>query len=430
MNNNMRKILSLIIIALTLYSCAEPNEQKTNKTHITEEPKLLVDTVEIENKTEEAYLRPYLEITALNKDWPSTSATDEINWKTDSVSQSYTRKYYPLDTLIEGRPVFADSSEEQFFFYFPYNKCWTLNAEFPDSSLIKRIKQKVGNDFSAIIEGEDYYRFGYEYGSMDTWDLEKIVFSKAPWDNDSSIYQLKWVGTDPMMELKKDWEIRHKTELYKDWLAAYDKFKKDTSGSALFIPKPITIDYAKTLTYRGSEGLVLREYLIDQYKLITTEDDRVDIKLTGQNIEYFMQQLVTINEDGDSVIADRFSHGLTLKVKLRQDTLILPEVASITEIYGSKISYKNNKMTYDRIMADKAPNEIGYHFAFPMADINYLSILLEFLYGDTYVTQGHKKLIERASTMPTDPESYMDEGGCWIEVNSNSIDVLCSIGGC
>ena len=123
MNNNMRKILSLIIIALTLYSCAEPNEQKTNKTHITEEPKLSVDTVEIENKTEEAYLRPYLEISALNKDWPSTSATDEINWKTDSVSQSYTRKHYPLDTLIEGRPVFADSSEEQFFFYFPHNNC-------------------------------------------------------------------------------------------------------------------------------------------------------------------------------------------------------------------------------------------------------------------------------------------------------------------
>ena len=61
---------------------------------------------------------------------------DEINWQRDTFTQRYSRRYYPLDTLIEGRPVFADSLGAQFFFYFPYNKCWMLNAEFPDSALI------------------------------------------------------------------------------------------------------------------------------------------------------------------------------------------------------------------------------------------------------------------------------------------------------
>ena len=107
----MRKILSLIIIALTLYSCAEPNEQKTNKIRITEQPELLVDKVEIGNKMEGEYLKPYLEITALNKDWPATSATDEINWQTDSVSQSYTRKDYPLGTLTERAAIMPTDPE-------------------------------------------------------------------------------------------------------------------------------------------------------------------------------------------------------------------------------------------------------------------------------------------------------------------------------
>ena len=169
--------------------------------------------------------------------------------------------------------------------------------------------------------------------------------------------------------------------------------------------------------------------MIDQYKLINTEYERVDIKVTGQSIEYYMQQLVTINSDGDSVIEDRYSDGLTLKVKLRQDTLILPEIASITEIYGSKISYKENKMTYFRKLDDKV-DDIEYHFAFPNADINYLSILLEFLYGDIYVAKGHQVLIERGATMPTDPENDMGQGGCWIDVNSTSIDVSCGFGGC
>lgn len=427
----VRKILFAIIVVLVGYSCAESEKKKPNKIIAIKQPEVTVDTIVITNKAK--YINSYLEISALNKEWPLAAAKDEINWQIDTFTQRYSRKYYPLDTLIEGRPVFADSLGAQFFFYFPYNRCWMLSAEFPDSSLMKHIKQKVGNDFSAIIDGEDYYRFGYEYGSMDSWDLEKIVFSKAPWnsewDNDSSIYKLKWVGDDPMIELKKDWEIRHKTQLYKDWLAAYNKFKKDTSGSALFIPKPIAIYYAKTLFNGGADGSVLRAYLIDQYKLINTEYERVDIKVTGQSIEYYMQQLVTINSDGDSVIEDHYSDGLTLKVKLRQDTLILPEIASITEIYGSKISYKENKMTYFRKLDDKV-DDIEYHFAFPNADINYLSILLEFLYGDIYVTKGHQVLIERGATMPTDPENDMGQGGCWIDVNSNSIDVSCGFGGC
>ena len=116
----MMKILSLIIIALTLCSSADPNEQRTNKIRITEQPELLVDTFAIGNKTEGEYLKPYLEITALNKDWPSTSAADEINWQTDSVSQSYTRKYYPLAALIERAFIMPTDPEN----YMKHGDCW------------------------------------------------------------------------------------------------------------------------------------------------------------------------------------------------------------------------------------------------------------------------------------------------------------------
>ena len=116
----MRKILSLIIIALTLYSFADTNEQKTNKIRKTEQPELLVDTVEIGNKMEGEYLKPYLEIAALNKDWPATSATDEINWQTDSVSQSYTRKDYPLGILTERASIMPTDPKS----YIEYGDCW------------------------------------------------------------------------------------------------------------------------------------------------------------------------------------------------------------------------------------------------------------------------------------------------------------------
>ena len=451
----MRKILFATIVVLVGYSCAESEKKKPNKIIAIEQPEVTVDTIVITDKVK--YINSYLEISALNKEWPLAAAKDEINWQRDTFTQRYSRRYYPLDTLIEGRPVFADSLGAQFFFYFPYNKCWMLNAEFPDSALMASLKQRgldefelklekkgnewlthsgfsfANNNFLAIITREDYYRFGYEYGDTDSWDLTKLIFSKSPWENNSSIYQFKWVGDDPMIELKKDWEIRHKAQLYKGWLAAYNQFKKDTSKSALFIPKPIAIDNAKTLIYKEHQGSsALRAYLIDQYKLIDTVCEInyiTHITSESRYDEGMMESLLTTNADGEIRVSQNYSNGFKLEVKTRNDTLIIPEVQSIKEIFSSNISHRKHYQSYNMRLMEKGEN-IVVDFTLPIADIKYLMVLLEFLYDDTYIIDSPQKLIEYRSAMPIDPESGMEGGGCRIDVRSNTITFEDIIGGC
>ncbi|MEJ6686421.1 MAG: hypothetical protein QNK70_03985, partial [Crocinitomicaceae bacterium] len=256
----MKNVSLTLILLIICCSCSDSKPEEPQKKTATEITNDLVELSPDIIKEIPPSLESYLIISGLSENWPSKyGERKEINWVTDTTTQRYSRKYFQLDTLIKGRRVFADSLRQQFFFYFPYKKCWVLHPKYPDSDVLNELKKEVSNDFKDIISKKEYYRFGFEYGQTDSWNLEKLVFSKAPWNystNESlknayntpnsyydktSLYQVKWVGKDPMMQLKDNWNTIKKTLLHQDWVIAYEKYI-NAPEKELFIPKPIPID--------------------------------------------------------------------------------------------------------------------------------------------------------------------------------------------
>jgi len=436
-----RTAFALIVLALG-FSCSEPEQIGPDVVATKAEPiEPFMDTTAVIDTIEEQNFRAYLVISSLYEDWPSeTGSSEEIDWHNDTTTKRYSRNYYQLDTLIQGRPVFADSLNDQFFFYLPFNFCWILHSEFPDADVMSKLKGSVAMDFSDVVASEGYYRCGFEYGPADTWDLEKLVFSKEPWNhspniselygsgalvNRTSMYQLKWVGKDPMAQLKEDWTTEHKTKLLEEWTAAYDQYIADESGSTGFVPKPIGIDYKNSL----------RAYFAEQYKTAEVIKNEYDVKLGQEEFEMIKDHygFTTVNEEGVRMVSPGYSHGRTIQAvfESEEDTLVIPWPSDMEEKYGSGISYHEEYQPFYSVIDGKMW-ESGHYFSFPKAEKKYLLVLLEFLYGDTYVlkeNEGNKEYWERIYMMPS-IDDMQRELGCIFTVTETRIDFFCDEGGC
>ena len=429
-----------VVLFVFIFSCKEPvtNRPESDNTEaIRVEAK--IDSIVVADTVLDEAFSSYLIISSAYSGWPAKSQVlKEINWEKDFDSPRHSRRYYLLDTLIEGRPVFADSLKEQFFFYLPFNYCWILHSEFPSESELIYLKENLGVNFDEVTRREDYYRCGFEYGKSDSWNLEKIVFSKNPWKcsetygsnansgiEKTSLYQLTWVGQDPMPEMKEDWITEHKTKLHEEWTAAYDQYIADESGSKGFVPKPIGIDYKNSL----------RAYFTEQYKTVEVIKNEYDVKLGQEEFEMIKDYygFTTVNEEGVRVVSPDYSHGRTIQAvfESEEDTLVIPWPSDMEEKYGSGISYHEEYQPFYSVIDGKMW-ESGHYFSFPKADKKYLLVLLEFLYGDTYVlheNEGNKEYWERIYTMPNKNEIER-ELGCLFNIQPISISFYCDPGGC
>lgn len=446
----MKDVSLTLILLIICCSCSDSKPEEPQEKTATEITNDLVDPSPEIIKDIPPSLESYLIISGLSENWPSKyGERKEINWVTDTITQRYSRKYFQLDTLIKGRRVFADSLRQQFFFYFPYKKCWVLHTKYPDSDVLNELKKEVSNNFKDLISKKEYYRFGFEYGQTDSWNLEKLVFSKAPWNystNESlietyniptlyydkkSLYQVKWIGEDPMMELKDKWNTIKKTLLHQDWVIAYEKYI-NAPEKELFIPKPIPIDYqshGNDVIQDFADYSLLLTYLMDQYGVTDSIIETNDVILSKDNFNSFG----TIKANGDSVLQYGYSYGFDLPIKSTRDSIILPWVVSTSIVYGSKITQVNDYMSFDRMMADKMW-EGGTGFTLPKADPKYLMVLLEFLFDKTfipYMNEGEEEFRERIYTMPEDPMREIPlETGCWFNVSAYGISFECDMGGC
>ncbi len=429
------------VLFVFIFSCKESvtnRPESDNTGAISVEAK--IDSIVVADTVLDGALASYLKISAVDEVWPSKSVgLKEINWQKDMTSPRHSRHYYPLDTLIEGRPVFADSLKEQFFFYLPFNYCWILHSEFPSESELFYLKENLGVNFDEVTRREDYYRCGFEYGKSDSWKLENIVFSKNPWKcsetygstansgiEKTSMYQLTWVGQDPMPEMKENWEKKYKTKRYEEWTAAYDEYIMSADNFTLFVPKPIDIDYKNTL----------QGYFEDLYKIVDTVSKTYDVKLTKSEFEPIMDYygFTTINEAGDTMISPSFAHGLEMKVsfKSEDDTLVFPWPLETEVQYGEGISYHESVVSFELIMGEKMAEEEQYFTFLEEVNTKYFFILLEFLYGETYVVReidGNKEYWERLYTMPSKNEIER-ELGCIFNIQPKGISFFCDPGGC
>ena len=79
-----------------------------------------------------------------------------------------------------------------------------MHTEYPDQKTIQYLSQSIGQDFAEMMLRKNHYRCGFEYGERDSWNLEKITFSREPWSDKKSLYQIQWIGEDPMPQLKQE----------------------------------------------------------------------------------------------------------------------------------------------------------------------------------------------------------------------------------
>ena len=441
----MKKTAIAFILLVIGYSCSESvNKSEApamGSSEAKSEKQAVLDTVAESVTEEDTVIGPYLEISSINEIWPSESSSfREINYQKDSMDQRYIRRYYPLDTLIQGRPVFAGTSSEQFFFYLPFNQCWILHSEFPETSVMYALEQTVGGNFREVVENQDYYRCGFEYGPEDTWDLQKLIFTKAPWNHSpnmrelsgphheaevTTMYKLKWVGEDPMLKYKEVWQAERKAKLMEEWTAAYERYIANEIGSTAFVPKPIGTDYKGTL----------RSYFTDQYNIVEVRENEYEVKLLQDEFEMIKDDygFTTVNEKGLRMISPEYAHGRTVEAVFESatDTLVFPWPSDMEEKYGSGISYHEDYQPFYSVIDGKMWGS-GHYFSFPKADEKYLLVLLEFLYGDTYVlneNEGNMEYWERIYMMPS-IDDMQRELGCIFSVTATRIDFFCDEGGC
>ena len=413
------RVLFLLCLLFVGYSCADSDQttstEKLLKRSIDESSDSL-------NQKGRQDFKSHLIIRGLHKDWPSSQvAQTRIDWQKDTLNNRYSRVYQQMDSLIEGRPVFVDSLMENFFFYLPINRCWTMHTEYPDQKTIQYLSQSIGQDFAEMMLRKNHYRCGFEYGERDSWNLEKITFSREPWSDKKSLYQIQWIGEDPMPQLKQGWETKHKNELYQDWVEAWEAYKEDKTGKALFVPKPVDVDYENTLM----------GYFSDQYKVINTVYDSTYEVMSKKNVEWWSPRFMEVNKNGDTIVAAAYSQNREISSKT--DTLLLPWHAGTRIQFGSDVGYYKEEQPLYSIMDDKMW-DIGESYTFPKANTKYLLILLEFLYGDTYVMQryyGASSFCERIYTMPNTQENEIErETGCSFHVEEKTIYFSCDMGGC
>ena len=125
----MKGNTGVIILLFFVFSCVEPNKSHNADTQLAKTEALADAKASGDNlalpflmdkngaSDEKQSFTSYLVISSLNANWPSKSDhLKEINWQNNIDSARYSRNYYQLDTLIEGRPVFADSLKKHFFF--------------------------------------------------------------------------------------------------------------------------------------------------------------------------------------------------------------------------------------------------------------------------------------------------------------------------
>ena len=306
----------------------------------------------------------YLIISGVNQKWPPLNdSRKEIEWTEDSSTKRYSRKYIQLDTFIEGRPDIADTLQEHIFFYFPYNQCWMFHGEFPSMEVVNQLEKIAPLNFSEVIAKKQYNTYGFEYGPKDSWNIENLIFTKTPWnysDNQSlkssynndqnydktSMYQIRWMGKDPLPALKARFAIQNKTKLYEEWDAAYNENLLETADTISFIPKPIPIDYKID---ERANNISLRSYFLDQYKVQKTELITESISLTRERGSRFNR----ITQQGDTLLSLNYSYGHELPIKTTRDSVIIPWITGYQEIYQPGLFFHTNYQEFDRMMADK-----------------------------------------------------------------------------
>lgn len=438
--------LYFIILSVTFcISCSSSEKENTDEQSdplpstassnaIYEEENLVHDTID----------EAYLIISGVNQKWPPLNdSRKEIEWTEDSSTKRYSRKYIQLDMLIEGRPVFADTLHEHFFFYFPYNQCWMFHNEFPTVYVINQLENIAPLNFSEVIAKKEYHTYGFEYGAEDSWNIENLIFTRNPWNysnnmglesgysNDqnfdrTSMYQIRWMGKDPMPALKERFTIQSKTKLYEEWVAAYNENLLEKADSKAFIPKPIPIDYKID---ESIYDISLRSYFLDQYKVQKTELITEPISLPKEH----GSQFYTTNGQRDTLLSSDYSYGHEIKIKTTQDSVFIPWIIGYQEIYQPGLFFHTNYQEFDRMMDDKR-FEVQEGIVTPNANEKYLNTLIYFIYGDTYVRNTTREigaLCERIYTMPEDIKREIPlETGCWINISNKGISMDCDPGGC
>ncbi len=439
---------NLYFFTLSLIMCISCSDTDTE--HIDDQHNALPSTAssnaiyEEETLVHDTIHEAYLIISGVNQKWPPLNdSRKEIEWTEDSSTKRYSRKYIQLDMLIEGRPVFADTRHEHFFFYFPYNECWMFHNEFPTVDVINQLENIAPLNFSEVIAKKQYNTYGFEYGPKDSWNIENLIFTKTPWnysDNESlkssynndqnydktSMYQIRWMGKDPMPALKERFTIQNKTKLYEEWVAAYNENLLETADTTSFIPKPIPIDYKID---ESIYDISLRSYFIDQYKVQKTELITEPISLHKERGSYYYRT----TEQGDTLLSLNYSYGQEIPIKTTQDSVFIPWIIGYQEIYQPGLFFYTNYQEFHLMMADKM-FEVQERIVIPNANEKYLNTLIYFIYGDTYVqntTREFGALCERIYTMPEDPKREIPlETGCWINISKKGISMECDPGGC
>ena len=273
--------LYFIILSVTFCISCSSSEKENTDEHNNASPSTASSNAIYEEETlvHDTIHEAYLIISGVNQKWPPLNGSrKEIEWTKDSSTKRYSKQYIQLDSLIEGRPVFADTMNEHFFFYFPFNQCWMFHDEFPSIDVIHQLEKIAPLNFSEVIAKKEYHTYGFEYGPEDSWNIENLIFTRNPWNysnnmglesgygNDqnfdrTSMYQIRWMGEDPMPKLKERFTIQNKTKLYEEWVAAYNENLLEKADSKSFIPIPIPIDYKID---ESIYDISLRSYFLDQ----------------------------------------------------------------------------------------------------------------------------------------------------------------------
>ena len=441
----MNNVLFISLAVTICISCSSADKENTDE-HNNASPSTASSNAIYEEETlvHDTIHEAYLIISGVNQKWPPLNdSRKEIEWTEDSSTKRYSRKYIQLDMLIEGRPVFADTLHGHFFFYFPYNQCWMFHNEFPTVDVINQLENIAPLNFSEVIAKKQFNTYGFEYGPKDSWNIENLIFTKSPWNysdnqylkssynNDqnydkTSMYQIRWMGKDPMPALKERFTIQNKTKLYEEWVAAYNVNLLETADTTSFIPKPIPIDYKID---ERANNISLRSYFIDQYKVQKTELITEPISLHKERGSDYYRT----TEQGDTLLSLNYSYGQELPIKTTRDSVIIPWIIGYQEIYQPGLFFHTNYQEFDLMMDDKM-FEVQEGIVIPNANEKYLNTLIYFIYGDTYVqntTREFGALCERIYTMPEDPKREIPlETGCWISISKKGISIDCDSGGC
>ena len=97
----------------------------------------------------------------------------------------------------------------------------------------------------------------------------------------------------------------------------------------------------------------------------------------------------------------------------------------------SESDYDQIDIVYEIMMEKMYPND--HYFTFPKSSTKYISILLEFLLGETYISRefdaGNEVYWERIYTMPAKNEIER-ELGCFLSIKATGISLGCDEGGC